>query len=219
MAESVMLATAAQIAAMPDVISAAQDAETYANQAASSAQDAEAAAAAAASSATDADRSRSEAASSATAAATSATGAATSASAAASSASNAASSAASISWAGLPGKPAVIAAGATAADARTAIGAISPDEAASAMRTYFTIRALTPAENLDDVRTPGMYSQNNVAYAITAKNYPLSGGQGVLMVMPYAGGHVIQRWFNAGNGKQFHRILNFAVANGPWIAL
>ena len=38
MIESVMLATAAQIAAMPDVISAAQDAETYANQAASSAQ-------------------------------------------------------------------------------------------------------------------------------------------------------------------------------------
>ena len=38
MTESVMLATAAQIAAMPDVISAAQDAETYADQAASSAQ-------------------------------------------------------------------------------------------------------------------------------------------------------------------------------------
>ena len=63
------------------------------------------------------------AASSATAAATSATNAATSASAAASSASNAASSAGSINWAGLSGKPAVIAAGATAAEARTAIGA------------------------------------------------------------------------------------------------
>ena len=40
MTESVMLATAAQIAAMPDVISAAQDAETYASQAANSARDA-----------------------------------------------------------------------------------------------------------------------------------------------------------------------------------
>ena len=161
----------------------------------------------------------SAAASSATAAATSATNAATSASAAASSASNAASSAASISWAGLPGKPAVIAAGATAAAARTAIGAISPDEAASAMRTYFTVRALTPAENLDDVRTPGMYSQNNFEYGITANNYPPSGGQGVLTVMPYARDYVIQKWFSAGTGEQFHRILDFSVANRPWIAL
>ena len=66
----------------------------------------------------------------ASAAASSATAAATSASAAASSASNAASSAASISWAGLPGKPAVIAAGATAADARTAIGAADAEATA-----------------------------------------------------------------------------------------
>ena len=145
--------------------------------------------------------------------------AAGSASNAASSATAAASSAASINWNGLSGKPAVIAAGATQAAARAAIGAISPDEAASAMRTYFTVRALTPAENLDDVRTPGMYSQNNLTYAITANNYPLAGVQGVLMVMPYASGYVIQRWFNAGTGKQFNRILNFAVANGPWTAL
>ena len=54
MTESVMLATAAQIAAMPDVISAAQDAETYANQAASSAQDAAGSTQAAATSAQDA---------------------------------------------------------------------------------------------------------------------------------------------------------------------
>ncbi len=91
------------------------------------AEDAAAAAAGSASnaagSAVDASGSAMAAASSATAAATSATNAATSASAAASSASNAASSAASISWAGLSGKPAVIAAGATAAVARTAIGA------------------------------------------------------------------------------------------------
>ena len=74
----------------------------------------------------------SAAASSATAAATSATAAASSATAAQTARAGAETAAASISWTGLPGKPAVIGAGASKADARAAIGAA--DAAATALQ-------------------------------------------------------------------------------------
>ena len=89
----------------------------------------------------------SAAASSATAAATSATNAATSASAAQTARAGAETAAASISWAGLPGKPAVIAAGATAADARTAIGAADVEHAALRDTGWRNVFSLLDAEN------------------------------------------------------------------------
>ena len=81
----------------------------------------------------------------ATSASLKADNAAASASAAAASATAAAGSAGSINWAGLPGKPAVIAAGATAAEARTAIGA------AEQQATGWTAITVLPAQATGEV--------------------------------------------------------------------
>ena len=106
---------------------------------------AELAADTATSKASEAASSATAAAGSATAAASSASAASTSATAAASSATAAAGSAGSINWAGLPGKPAVIAAGATAAEARTAIGA------AEQQATGWTAITVLPAQATGEV--------------------------------------------------------------------
>ena len=135
----------------------ASSAATSASEAASSASSAATARSGAEAAAATATQKASAAASSATAAATSATNAATSASAAASSASNAASSAASISWGGLPGKPAFIGAGATAAAARTAIGATDLNSVTPAVvQSKSTV--LPDTVTMAAITGPGLYT-------------------------------------------------------------
>ena len=155
-AASEQAAVAAQeglVVAREAAAGSASSAATSASEAVSSASSAATARSGADAAAATATQKALAAASSATAAATSATNAETSATAAAGSASNAAASATaaansagSINWNGLSGKPAVIAAGATKADARAAIDAAAADSVGLKDTGWRNISSLVNAE-------------------------------------------------------------------------